>query len=133
MALALLILVPIFLGVIRFGVACFYFSELQNAVRTGARYGSYRTYNSASPTPTADWTAAVRNVTVFGAPGGGTRPVVPGLTPQNVSVEMTFTRAVPDQVRVRIQNYDVNLWVTTVRLQKPFAEYPYVGRYAPPD
>lgn len=132
LALAIAILIPLFVGVIRFGMACFYFGELQNAVRTGARFASYRTYNSSTSTPAADWTDAVKNVTVYGSPTGGTRPVVPGLTPANVTVTVTFDRQVPDQVKVSITNFRMNLLVASRTVSKPSTEIPYVGRYAPP-
>lgn len=132
LALAMAILIPAFMGVIRFGLACFYFGELQNAVRTGARYASYRTYNSSTTVPAADWAQAVKNVTVYGSPAGGTRPVVPGLTPANVSITVTFDRQMPDQVKISITNYRMNLLVASRTINKPAAEIPYVGRYAPP-
>jgi Flp pilus assembly protein TadG len=133
MALAFAILIPVFVGVVRFGMACFYFSELQNAVRAGARFGSYRTYNSASNIPAADWETAVKNTTVYGSPETGSRPVAPGLTPENVSVSVTFDRNVPDQVKVGITNYRMNLLVASIVINKPASEFPYVGRYAPPE
>jgi hypothetical protein len=133
LALSFAILIPIFVGVVRFGMACFYFTELQNAVRAGARFGSYRTYNSASSTPSADWTTAVKNTTVYGSPATGTRSVVPGLTPANVDVRVTFDRSVPDKIRVSITNFRVNLLVATMTIHKPASEFPYVGRYAPPE
>lgn len=132
LALALAILIPIFVGVIRFGMACFYFGELQNAVRSGARYASYRTYNSSTATPADDWAQAVKNVTVYGTPAGGTRPVVPGLTTGNVTVTVTFDRQTPDQVKVSITNFRMNLLVASQTINKPAAQIPYVGRYAPP-
>lgn len=133
MALAFAILIPVFTGVVRFGMACFYFSELQSAVRAGARFASYRTYNSDTSTPSADWVTAVKNTTVYGSPVVGTKTVVPGLKPENVDVTVTFTRAVPDQVKVSIKNFKVNLLVASMTINKPASEFPYVGRYAPPE
>lgn len=133
MAFGLLVLVPVLLGVIQFGMVSFYFSELQNAVRTGARFASYRVYDSRNDNPSDNFVTAVRNVTVYGSPDGGTKPVVSGLTPANVDVQVIFERAVPDRIRISVKDFQINLLVAKYRLQKPSAEYPYVGRFAPPD
>lgn len=130
-ALAFTILFPVFLGTFQFGLAFYYYNELVNAVRAGARYGSYRTYDSPSSTPSSTYVAAVRNMTVFGHPGGGTRPVVRGLTLNHINVTVQHVSGVPRYVRVAINQFPMNVVLTTFRVSRPSAVFPYLGVYAP--
>lgn len=130
-ALGFTVLFPVLLGTFQFGLAFYYYNELASAVRAGARYGSVRTYDSATSTPSAAYVQAVRNVAVFGHPAGGTRPLVQGLTAEHVSVSMVMTRGVPSHVRVRINNFPMNVILKTFTISKPEAVFPYLGNYAP--
>src|SRR5262245_17518824 len=51
-ALAFGFLFPCLTGTFQFGYAFFIYNELQNAVRQGARYAAFKTYDSSSSTPT---------------------------------------------------------------------------------
>lgn len=132
MAFALVVLIPALLGVLRFGLACFHYAGLQNAVRAGARFAGNCTYNAPDSRPAPDWEQAVKNMTVYGDPGGHGLPAAPGLTPRHVTVEMVFQRSAPDTVRVSIRDYPLDLLVAKVTLNKPWSEFPYSGRWAPP-
>ncbi len=90
LTLAVPLLVSLFLGSFQFGYAFYLYNELTQAVRAGGRYASVRHYLSLTETPSADYALAVRNMVVYGHPAGGTVPVVPGLAPENVNVEMIF-------------------------------------------
>lgn len=124
-------------GTFQFGYAFFIYNELQSAVRNGARYASYRTYDASSSTPTSSYTTAVANVVVYGDPAGGTRPLVPNLTTSNIQVSVlnpsggTSWNGSPGQIKVSITGYNLNAVFTTFRLEKPSASFPYIGRFAP--
>ncbi|MBZ5590934.1 MAG: pilus assembly protein [Acidobacteriia bacterium] len=127
-------LVALFLGVWQFGYGFYIYSQLEQAVRDGARYASLRTYNSANSTPTADFTTAVQNVVVYGdpAPANGATPIAPGLTTANVSVTVTFT-SVPTAINVAITNYKLPTYYGNQTLSgKPTTSFPFVGVFGPP-
>jgi Flp pilus assembly protein TadG len=131
-ALSFLFLFPMMYGTYQFGMAFFQYNELQAAVRNGARYAGYRTYNSSNATPSADYAAAVQNMVVFGSPDGGTTPLAPGLTTSMVTVTPVYANGVPDRITVAISGYPLNVMFTTITLNKPSASFPYMGVYQPP-
>jgi Flp pilus assembly protein TadG len=131
MAIATTILLPLFYGTFQFGLAFFYYNELANAVRAGARYGAYRTYNSPTSTPSAAYVTAVQNMVVYGSPNGGTKPVVPGLTTDNVSITVAWPSNRPQSVRVAISNFSMNTIISRFQLNKPVSTFPFIGRFAP--
>lgn len=130
-ALSFTIIVPVLLGTFQFGLAFYYYNGLANAVRAGARYAGLRTYDSATATPSAAYVNAVRNMTVFGDPAGGTVPVVRGLTPEHIRIEVLTGGAVPRQIRVSIRDFPMNVVLKTFRVSKPESVFPYLGNYAP--
>ncbi|MBI2685021.1 MAG: pilus assembly protein [Acidobacteria bacterium] len=131
-ALAFGFLFPAITGTFQFGYAFFVYNELQNAVREGARYAAFKTYDSASSTPTTTFSNSVKNAVVYGSPTGGQTPIVPSLTTENVSFTVTFTNGVPKTMTVSIQNYTLDAFLRTFTLNKPSASFAYVGVYAPP-
>ncbi|MBI1895050.1 MAG: pilus assembly protein [Acidobacteria bacterium] len=132
LAIASAVILPLFAGTFQFGYALFNYNKLQGAVRAGARYASVRAYDSSTETPSAAFTAAVRNVVVYGSPAGGTQPIVTGLTTDMVNVSATVVSGVPDTVKVSISEIPIDLVFTTIRLTgKPVAKFRYSGRYAP--
>ena len=130
-ALAFVVLYPVFYGTFQFGYTFLLYNELHSAVRAGARYASYRTYDSASSTPSTAFASAVRNVVVYGSPAGGTTPVVRGLTPANVAVTVRYEAGVPRNMSIGIQNFSVNAVFQTFTLNKPTVTFPFTGVYAP--
>ena len=130
-ALAFGFLFPVLTGTFQFGYAFFVYNELQNAVRQGARYAAYKTYDSASTTPSTAFANSVKNAVVYGNPAGGTVPIVPTLTTANVNLTVTFTNGVPEMMTVSIQNYTLDAFLRTFSISKPAASFSYVGVYAP--
>jgi Flp pilus assembly protein TadG len=130
-AVSSMLLMSLVIFTFRFGYSFYAYNKLEAAVAAGARYASRRTYDSATNTPSAAFQTAVANTVVYGDPAGGTQPVVPGLSMDNVQLTVTLDRSVPRQARVSIVDY--NLWaLTDWRLSgKPFAEFRYMGRFAP--
>lgn len=130
-ALTFVVLFPLVTGIFQFGYCFFNYMALKNAVREGARYASLRTYDSNSSTYTSAFGGAVRNVVVYGNPGGGTVPSTPGLTTANIALTVTFRSGIPKSVTVSIVNYSLPAVFTTFILNKPSSTFPYTGRYAP--
>lgn len=131
-ALAAVLLVLVFSAVFQFGYAFLIYNSLEAAVRSGARFASRQTYQSANTTVPATFSNSVRNMVVYGQPGTGTTPQVPGLSTANVTVEMLFASNVPATVRVGITGLQVNsIFQTYTFSGKPIAEFPFAGTYAP--
>ncbi|HOK45974.1 MAG TPA: pilus assembly protein [Bryobacteraceae bacterium] len=127
MTIAVPLLVSLFLGCFQFGYAFYLYNELTQAVRAGGRYASVRHYLSLTETPTADYINAVRNMVVYGHPEGGTVPVVRGLRPEHVTVQMMFEKNIPARVRVSIDNFSIGVFWDVVLRGKPWAEFVYLG------
>lgn len=130
-ALAFSFLFPMFYGTFQFGYAFFTFNALRSGVRQGARYASIRAYTAANSTVPAAYRDAVRNMTVYGNTSGTGNPIVHGLTPSNVNVEVIFANNIPARVIVSIQNFSLNAVFRTFVISKPVSSFPYTGRYAP--
>ena len=127
------VLVILFLGCWRFGYTFQGYNDLVGAVRAGARFAAMRAYDSSNTTPSDQFLTAVRNVTVYGNPAGGTAPVVPGLTTANVALQVTFERNIPAAMTVSIVNFNFDAGIATFRFDgKPSCAMTYMGRYAPP-
>jgi Flp pilus assembly protein TadG len=134
LTLSMSLLLPLFLGTWEFGYGFYLYSQLSEAVRSGARYASLRTYDSATSTPSATFTTAVQNMVVYGDPTGtNTTPVVVGLTTNNVTVGCTFTRGVPTAVSVAISGFRLPTYFgSTTLYNAPYVWFPYVGVFGPP-
>src|SRR5947209_1931659 len=101
--LSLTFLIPLFLGAWSFGYTFFQYSQLENAVRSGARYAAMRTYDSATSTPSSSFSTAVKKMTVYGDPSADTStatPKVTGLTTDNVVLTVAFSSGAPSTVTV---------------------------------
>lgn len=131
-ALAFSLLVPLFTGCIEFGFAFYRYEKLLTAVRAGARYASRLTYDSASEAPTESYLTAVRNMVVYGNPEGTGSPIVPGLEPEDVIVEVEFELGYPRWVTVGVGQYQQDSIVKLLDFRnKPRLRMPYVGRFDP--
>lgn len=95
-ALALSVFLVAMFAVIEFGRAIWVHNALADAARRGARYAAL---HSAADS------AAVKNVTVYGNPAGGTTAMVPNLTTTNVSVNYSGFGLNTGTVTVSITNY----------------------------
>jgi Flp pilus assembly protein TadG len=134
--LSLTFLIPLFLGSCTFGYAFYLYSRLQNAVRSGGRYASTLTYNSAGTTPPASFQTAVQKMAVYGDPSADTAtatPVAPNLTTANVNVTVTFSKGAPSGMSVAIKSYTLPVYLGNVTLNnKPYAYFPFTGFWGPP-
>jgi len=131
-ALGSSILAMVFLGIFQFGYAFLQYNSLENAVARGARYASLIPYDSATTTPSGTFSAAVKNMAVYGASAGGASPALPGLTTGNVNLTVTFTNGTPGAMTVSISGYSIYSVVATSTLtNKPRVTYAYQGIWAP--
>ena len=130
-ALSALLIMSVLTLTFRFGYSFYTYNKLEGAVAAGARFASRLTYDSRTGTPSQAYETAVSNLVVYGNPSGGVQPLVPGLGPENVRLTVNLEDGVPTQARVSIVNFDLTgpqAW----RLNgKPFAEFRYMGRFAP--
>ena len=76
-AIALTVFLTSMFAVVEFGRALWVHNALSDAARRGARYAVLNPATNVNE---------VKNVVVYGDPAGGTQPVVPNLTPDNVTV-----------------------------------------------
>src|SRR5689334_21757092 len=85
LSLCLPVLVGLTLATLQLGYSLYVYGKLEQAVRDAGRYASLRSYGSAYTTPDSAYLTAVQNTALYANPAGGTQPVAPGLTPQNVA------------------------------------------------
>jgi Flp pilus assembly protein TadG len=131
LALSAPLFLLIFSTCFQYGYYFYIYNRLEDAVRAGARYASLRAYNSATSTPTDDFTAAVQDMVVYGSPASGSQAVVPGLAPGNVNLSVGMINGVPSQMTVFISGYKINgVFGTWTLSAKPVAVFPYEGRLA---
>ena len=130
-AISVGVLFPVLSGSFQFGYSFYIYNEMQTATRAGARYASILAYDSPNSTPSASFATAVQNMVVYGDPAGGTDPVVPGLAPENVTVNMAFVSGAPREITIGIDNFRVNAVVKMVDFNtKPHVTYRYTGRWS---
>jgi Flp pilus assembly protein TadG len=131
-ALATGILVPLFAGTFQFGYTLYVYNNLQSAVRGGARYASMRSYDSASGTPSSEFSTAIKNMVVYGNPEGTGQPVSRGLTASNVQIQPNMNGAAPESITVQIAGYTIDAVFTSFTFDsKPSTTFPYTGTAAP--
>ena len=126
------ILVPLFTGTFQFGYTLYVYNNLQSAVRSGARYAAMRSYDSASGTPSTEYSTGVKNMVIYGNPDGTGQPVSRGLTASNVQVQPNMHGAAPESITVQITGYTIDAVFTSFTFNgKPSTTFPYTGTAAP--
>ena len=135
-ALCSSLLLLLFLGTFQFGFAFYNYTELVNAVRSGARYASMaKLSNQGNGVVPAAYTTAIQNMVVYGttAPSQSATPLVAGLLPSNVSVNVSFDgKFVPQSVTVKVNNFTIDTVVKQFPItDKPSLQMPFVGQYCP--
>lgn len=131
-ALGFSLLVPLFAGLFQFGYTFWVYNQLHTAVRAGSRYAATLPYDSSTATPSKAYADAVKNVVVYGAPRGGSTPLLPGLTPANVRIRMQFDQGAPATVVVDIEGLTIPaVFRSYILTGRPRATFRYQGRWAP--
>ena len=117
-------------GLFQLGQGLYTYNKLQTAVRAAGRYASMRSYDSATATPSAEFTDAVRNVVLYGNPSGGTEPLFANLAAEQVNLVVAMSGSAPTVVTVRLNGYALDTIFGSVKLtNKPSATFTYGGRY----
>lgn len=135
LALSAGVMIACLSGTFQFGYTFYVYDQLVTAVGNGARYASGRTYRAASDTDVERGNAAIRNMVVFGnpQPAADAAAITPNLKPENVQVNwIKGENGTPSAVDVSIVHYKLNaVFASFDFTQRPLAEFPYLGRYAP--
>lgn len=92
-------------AVIEFGRAIWVHNALSDAARRGARYAVLNSANNS---------AQVKNVVVFGDPAGGSQPTVPNLSTTNVEVTYSNFGLNKGTVSVSVTNYQFQFVIPIV-------------------
>jgi Flp pilus assembly protein TadG len=113
-------------AVLEFGRLLWTHNALTDAARRGARYavnqsaGPGAGINGVTGTNVGPSLTAIRNVTIYGNPAGGTKPLVNNLKPNNVEVKYTNFALGEGTVTVSVVDFDFNFVVpivgTTIRM-----------------
>lgn len=111
-SIAATVFILVMFAVIEFGRAVWTHNALADAARRGARYAVVNQQADA---------ANVKNVVVYGNPGGGTSPLVENLTTDNVQVNYSGFGLDGGTVQVTITNYNFKFVVPVVgtKIQMP--------------
>jgi hypothetical protein len=132
LALALAVVTPLTVTCFQYLGAWAMYGEIEEALMRAARYASTLPYDSASPTPSEAFRAAVANMAVYGNPLGGGSPALPGLLPQHVQVALEFRNGSPASVVLGIAGFHVSGLIGVIDFTgRPRVSYPYTGRWSP--
>ena len=127
-AISLSLLVTVLAGVWQFGYSFYLYNALLSAVRGGARYASLTAYD-------AEFHSRVKNMVVYGdpEPAATALPVVPGLTPEQITVTEQFNGPAPERVEVRVEEFPIPTVFRIFTLKgKPRCSFNYLGRFTVP-
>jgi Flp pilus assembly protein TadG len=122
-AAALILLSGMFTGIFQVGYTFVTYSTLVNAVRAGARYASLQAPNSNVADP--EFAKSVLNMVVYGdpRPAPSARPVVRGLTPDNVQLTLGTSAAT-----VSVRGFAIDALFTKVSLAgRPTVTFPFTA------
>jgi hypothetical protein len=116
LTLSLSFLAALFIGTWQYGHSFYIDTELEQAVRAGARYAAQRTYDSPDATPSDAFLTAVQNVVIYGdpQPAAGAAEKVPGLSAGNVALKVTFRSGVPSNMAVSVSGYKLQAYFGVV-------------------
>ncbi len=115
-----------FSGTYYVGYSYYVYNRLASAVANAGMLGAKMSYDSSN---VSAYTAALKNMVVYGDTSTGTAPLVPNLTTSNVTVTLTPSGAVPQFVTITITGYTIDALFTTVALSnRPQATFPFYGQ-----
>jgi Flp pilus assembly protein TadG len=116
-----------FAGVYQFGYSFYVYNAIQTAVSDAAQLGAKMNYDTSSP---STFTNSVTNMVVYGdtTASQNAKPIVLGLTTDNVSVSVNPSSAMPTDITVSIKNFQVDALFTKFTFDgKPRATAAYQG------
>lgn len=126
LAVSAAVMITCIAGTFQFGYTFFVYNQLVTAVGNGARYAATRPVG----TDREKTNQAIRNMVVFGdpAPAPDARPVVSGLTPEQIAVNWTQESGAPSAVSVAVRDFTIDAVFTKFRFEnRPAVEFPYVA------
>jgi hypothetical protein len=121
---SLILLAVMFAGIFEIGYSFYSYGTLVTAVRAGARYAALQANGAGVVDPTV--AKAVRNLVVYGdpAPADRSKPVVPGLTTEQVELING-----PDASTVSLRGFVVDALFMKVKLDgRPTVTFPITSR-----
>src|SRR5438067_9865578 len=130
--IASLVIVPLVLGILQTGYKYFVYDLLSGEIRDATRYASRKTFRCADAASIAKFKTAVSNMARFGNPQG-TGPVLePGLSADQIKVEIKGKNGAdagagnpPAYVIVSTSNYSVDVLYNEISFAgKPFLQFP---------
>lgn len=125
-ALGIGLLWLLFAGVYQFGYSFYVYNRLQLNVSNAAMYASMTTYDASYPN---NFTNTIKNLVVYGRVEGGQKPIVPGLTANNVEIITNPIAGLPTVVTIRIRNYQIASIFAKYMLQdKPRVTTLFIGQ-----
>jgi Flp pilus assembly protein TadG len=138
-ALASFVLIPMFVGTFQFGYAFYVYNLLCTQTRAAARYASMKTFTCLTSSEIDTWKTQVKNMMMYGNPDKSGTLIEPGLKATEIDVEIKDSSGnnadsthIPSYVTVTTVSYSVDAVATTFNFNnKPFVQFPYVGRWAP--
>lgn len=104
-ALALTLLTTVLLGAVEFGNAFVKLRGLQTAVDRGAEFAARALEESGEREVGAELETAIRNMALYGNPGGSDGPAIAGLRAEQVAVSVENDGAWPARVVVSVTGY----------------------------
>ena len=115
---SLILLMTLLTGIFQTGYTFYTYENLVHAVRAGARYASLGVRGSSND---SEFATSVRNLVVNGDPQvRGAKPIVPGLTPEQV--EVVFE---PAAATVSVRGFVIDALFAKVRLNgRPTVTFP---------
>jgi len=116
-----------FAGVYQFGYSFYVYNAIQTSVSDAAQLGAMMNYDTSSP---STFTTSLANMVVYGntTVPQNAKPIVLGLTTDNVNVSVNPASAMPTDVTVSIQNFQVDALFTKYTFNgKPRATAAYMG------
>jgi len=122
-------------GGFQFGYLFWARQQLQSAIAGGARYASRLDYLGRSAQCVQRSYDGARNFVVFGdpKPHADAAPLIPGLQPSNVAVDIQADpQGVPQAITLSVRDFQVEAVFSRYRMDgSPSATVPFQGRYAP--
>ena len=122
-------------GGFQFGYLFWARQQLQSAIASGARYASRLDYLGRTDRCVQRSYDVARNLVVYGdpKPGPDASPLIPGLRPSHVAVEVhADPQGVPQSITMSVRDFQVDAVFSRYRMHgSPSATVPFQGRYAP--
>jgi Flp pilus assembly protein TadG len=126
-ALSFAALWAIFAGVFQFGYSMYVYNSLTGAVADAAMFAARADFDD----PDHLFVTRLKNFVVYGSPDRGTKPLAPGLKPDNVNVTWTKDASgYPLAITISITGYSLDTIFSRYAFNgKPRTTVPFLGTY----